>query len=212
MNGHSLGHLNELHLGTVLDNNDPESRGRIQVRLHTTGLECWASVIVPSAGNGYGTSQLPRVQEQVVIAFISPNLPMVLGAVWSGSGSQPTDAAPVEQRYLTQTPGGIQVLLDDQNTTIKIKSAAGHHLTINDSGSGTVTIEKGGEKVEMSATGIAFTTSGKFSVQASQVEITAGMVKVDAGMSKFSGVVQCDTLISNSVISSSYTPGAGNIW
>ena len=35
---------------------------------------------------------------------------------------------------------------------------------------------------------------------------------VDAGMSKFSGVVQCDTLISNSVISASYTPGAGNIW
>jgi hypothetical protein len=31
-------------------------------------------------------------------------------------------------------------------------------------------------------------------------------------MSKFSGVVQCDTLISNSVISASYTPGAGNIW
>jgi hypothetical protein len=25
-------------------------------------------------------------------------------------------------------------------------------------------------------------------------------------------VVQCDTLISNSVISQSYTPGAGNIW
>jgi hypothetical protein len=25
-------------------------------------------------------------------------------------------------------------------------------------------------------------------------------------------VVKCDTLITNSVISSSYTPGAGNIW
>jgi hypothetical protein len=24
--------------------------------------------------------------------------------------------------------------------------------------------------------------------------------------------VQCDTLISNSVVSASYTPGAGNIW
>jgi hypothetical protein len=38
------------------------------------------------------------------------------------------------------------------------------------------------------------------------------MVKVDAAMSKFSGVVKCDTLISNAVVSSSYTPGAGNIW
>jgi hypothetical protein len=31
-------------------------------------------------------------------------------------------------------------------------------------------------------------------------------------MSKFSGVVQCDTLIASSVVGSSYTPGAGNIW
>jgi hypothetical protein len=38
------------------------------------------------------------------------------------------------------------------------------------------------------------------------------MVKVDAGMSKFSGVVKADTVICNSIISSSYTPGAGNIW
>ena len=49
-------------------------------------------------------------------------------------------------------------------------------------------------------------------VEASQVKVSAGMVTVDAGMSKFSGVVQCDTLIATSVISASYTPGAGNIW
>ncbi len=29
---------------------------------------------------------------------------------------------------------------------------------------------------------------------------------------EFSGVVQADTVISNSVISAAYTPGAGNIW
>jgi len=38
------------------------------------------------------------------------------------------------------------------------------------------------------------------------------MLEVDAGMSKFSGVVQCDTLIATSVVASSYTPGAGNVW
>lgn len=212
MNGHGLGNLNDLHLGIVLDNADPESRGRIQVRLHSTGLELWASVIVPSAGSGYGVSQLPRHNEQVVIAFISPNLPMVLGAVWSGGSSQPDDAAPVESRYLIQTPAGIKVLLDDQAPKVEIKTPAGYHLTITDEGSGTITLEKSSEKIEMSASGINITTSAKVTVQASQVDVTAGMVKVDAGMSKFSGVVQCDTLITNSVVSSSYTPGAGNLW
>jgi hypothetical protein len=46
MNGHSLGNLNDLHLGVVLDNADPESRGRIQVRLHSTGLALWAPAAV----------------------------------------------------------------------------------------------------------------------------------------------------------------------
>jgi hypothetical protein len=37
------------------------------------------------------------------------------------------------------------------------------------------------------------------------------MVQVAAGLAKFSGRVQCDTLIADSVIPASYTPGAGNI-
>ena len=54
--------------------------------------------------------------------------------------------------------------------------------------------------------------SGKVTIKGSLVEISAGAVKVDAGMSTFSGVVKADTVISNSVVSASYTPGAGNIW
>jgi uncharacterized protein involved in type VI secretion and phage assembly len=212
MTGHSLGTLNDLHLGAVLDNNDPEGRGRIKVRLHATGLELWAGVIVPSAGSGYGVSLLPRLQEQVLLAFVSPDLPLVLGAVWSGSNSTPDAAAPVEERYLIRTPGGISVLLDDQDSKVEIRTPAGYHLTITDQGGGTVTILKGSEKIEMSATGISITAAAKVSVQASQVDISAGMVKVDAALSSFSGVVKCDTLISNAVVSASYTPGAGNIW
>jgi len=49
-------------------------------------------------------------------------------------------------------------------------------------------------------------------VQASQVEVSAGMVKVDAAISKFSGVVKCDVLQATTVVASTYTPGAGNIW
>jgi hypothetical protein len=38
------------------------------------------------------------------------------------------------------------------------------------------------------------------------------MVSVSSGMSKFSGVVKSDSVLTNSVVSASYTPGAGNIW
>ncbi len=212
MNGHRLGQHNDLHLGVVLDNADPEARGRIKVRLHAIGLEVWASVIVSSAGSGYGVSLLPRIDEQVVIAFVSADLPMVIGAVWSGSSSQPDDAAPVDERYYLQSPAGIKVLLDDSAPKVEIKTPAGYHMTITDEGSGNITIEKGTDKIEMNSEGISLSSAAKVSVSASQVEVSAGMVRVEAGMSQFSGVVQCDTLISNAVVSSSYTPGAGNLW
>ena len=35
---------------------------------------------------------------------------------------------------------------------------------------------------------------------------------MNAGLARFSGVLQCDTLVANSVIATSYSPGAGNIW
>ena len=38
------------------------------------------------------------------------------------------------------------------------------------------------------------------------------MVQVDAPMAQFSGVVKCETLIATTVVGTSYTPGAGNIW
>jgi hypothetical protein len=86
------------------------------------------------------------------------------------------------------------VTLQDGPPTVEIKDASGN-------------------SVKMEASGITVTAAAKVTVTAgATVEVTAGMVNVSAGMSKFSGVVQCDTLISNSVVSASYTPGAGNVW
>lgn len=77
---------------------------------------------------------------------------------------------------------------------------------------GTVRIDDAsGNAIALAPSGITITAAAKVTVQASQVEVSAGSVTVDAGMAKFSGVVQCDTLIANSVVASSYTPGAGNI-
>ena len=49
-------------------------------------------------------------------------------------------------------------------------------------------------------------------VGAGGVEIQGGMVNVDAAMTRVSGVLNTDTLVAQSVVSSSYTPGVGNIY
>ena len=67
-------------------------------------------------------------------------------------------------------------------------------------------------RAKMEAAGITINAAAKVTINGSTVEVSAGMVTVNAGMSRFSGVVQADTVITNSVVSASYTPGAGNIW
>jgi len=93
-----------------------------------------------------------------------------------------------------------------------LETPGGQKFTLKD-GPGAVTVEdSNGNSVKLETAGITVTASAKVTINASQIAISAGMVTVDAGMSRFSGVVQADTVISNSVVSASYTPGAGNIW
>ena len=92
-----------------------------------------------------------------------------------------------------RTPGGLEVDLDDA--------------------AGRVTISGQGSTIRIDAAGVTIQAAGKVQIEAaSQLKVNAAMVKVDAGMSTFTGVVKCDTLITNSVVAASYTPGAGNIW
>ena len=64
-----------------------------------------------------------------------------------------------------------------------------------------------------SNTTIEALTDGAISVAGggAVVRISAGMLTVDSGLMRTSGVTQTDTLIANSVVASSYTPGAGNL-
>lgn len=202
-----------LHLAKVLENQDEQGKGRVQVRLMVNELDIWAHCMSNSAGSNYGISFLPRKDEIVVVAFLRPDEAIVLGSVWSGSNSHPSNAQAVEDIYAVVTPGGTKLVMDESSSPkVTIETPAGHKVVIDDSGAGEVTIDRAGDQVKLTSSGISITSSSKVKVEASQVEVSAGMVKVDAGMSQFSGVVSCDTLIATSVVGTSYTPGAGNIW
>lgn len=44
------------------------------------------------------------------------------------------------------------------------------------------------------------------------IELNAGSIVLNAGLTRVNGVLQSDTLVTDSVIASSYTPGAGNVF
>jgi phage baseplate assembly protein gpV len=115
--------------------------------------------------------------------------PIVIGALWNAR-DRPPESNP--ERTLLRTKHGATIVFDD---------AAGA-LEVEDSN---------GNAVKLAADGVTVTAAAKVKVSATLVEIEASQVEVNTAMAKFAGVVQCDTLITNSVVASSYTPGAGNL-
>ena len=201
----------------VTDISDPAGTGRVKVRLPIE-LELWARLSTLMAGKNRGTWFIPDVGDEVLIAFGHgrPDDPFVLGALWNGVDTPPESMDGAAKNYVRsiRSRNGVKITLDDHDgqETFVCETPGGQKVTLKD-GPGTITIEdSNGNSIKLESAGVTVTASAKVTINASTVEVSAGMVTVNAGMSKFSGVVQCDTLISNSVVSSAYTPGAGNIW
>ncbi len=73
----------------VVDDVDPEKLGRIKVKFKAAGaggddlLSCWCRVLQPWAGKSRGAWFLPRIADEVMIAFVRDDLeePVVIGSV-----------------------------------------------------------------------------------------------------------------------------------
>jgi uncharacterized protein involved in type VI secretion and phage assembly len=208
----------------VTDVKDPDGQGRVKVSLpwspDTGGgrYEWWARIATLMAGNDRGSWFIPDVNDEVLIAFEAGDArrPYVLGALWNGKDKPPAsmDGSGKNDKKILRSRNGVKVTLDDTSGQEKLilETPGGQKVTLKDGPGAIEIVDANGNSVKLESSGITVTASAKVTVNASQVAISAGMVTVDAGMSKFSGVVQADTVISNSVISASYTPGAGNIW
>jgi len=220
----SLDWMQAAMLAQVVSLDDPDSRNRVQVRLLAhdgvgeQDAPLWARVVSPFAGNDRGVFFLPDVDDEVLVVFVGGDTryPLIVGGLWNGAATAPASIeSGGDNRYKRiKSKNGVVITIDDQQGSemLKLETPGGQKLTLKD-GPGEVTIEdSNGNSIKLDSQGITVQASAKVKVSASQVEVSAGMVKVDAAMSQFSGMVKCDVLQTNSVISSSYTPGAGNIW
>jgi len=145
-----------------------------------------------------------------------PRYPVIIGGLWNGQAAPPETMDGASKNYLKviRSRNGVKITLDDHDGQEKmvLETPGGQRLTLKDGPGAVEIVDANGNSVKLESAGITVQASAKVTVQAASVDVSAGMVKVDAGMSKFSGVVQCDTLIATTVVASTYTPGAGNIW
>jgi uncharacterized protein involved in type VI secretion and phage assembly len=200
---------------------DPDGLGRVEVALPKSAASSaervWARLATLMAGPKSGTWFVPSVGDEVLVCFEAgdPRKPYVVGSLWNRTNPPPEtiDAAGANDVKAIHSANGITIALDDQDghEALVLRTPGGQKLTLSDGPPRIKAKDANGNSVVLEPAGITVTAAAKVTVTASEATISAGMLKVDAGMSEFSGVVKCDTLITNSVISASYTPGAGNV-
>jgi uncharacterized protein involved in type VI secretion and phage assembly len=218
------GRWHGVYTALVSDLRDPDGQGRVKITLpwspdatSSDRYEVWARMATLFAGSGRGSWFIPDVDDEVLVAFEAgdPRRPYVLGGLWNGSDSPPEsmDGAGRNERKSLRSRNGVQIMLEDKDgqEQLVLETPGGQRLTLHD-GPGTIELQdSNGNSLKLEPSGITIITAGNLTIQASAVNVTSGSVSVTAGMSQFSGVVQSQTVITSSVVSASYTPGAGNI-
>jgi uncharacterized protein involved in type VI secretion and phage assembly len=201
---------------------DPDGQGRVQVNLPwVTDAEAnayapWARIATLMAGQQRGAWFIPEPEDEVLVAFEAgdPRRPIVVGALWNGVDVPPERMDRNNNIRSITSRSGIRVTFDDTDGGVQftIQTPGGQTVVCSDAPASIEMRDSNGNQITLEASGITLNSSANVTINATMLNISASMMKVDAGMSKFSGVVQSDTNITNTTISATYTPGAGNIW
>jgi uncharacterized protein involved in type VI secretion and phage assembly len=206
----------------VSDNQDPDHQGRVKVKLPWSPdpgggtYETWARLSTTMAGNNRGTWFIPEVGDEVLVAFEAghPRRPYVVGGLWNGQDAPPEQMDQQNNLRTLLSRSGVRMTMDDTSGSVKLRlETPGGHKVVLDDGQVSITIQdSSGNSATLDASGITLTAVSQAKISCATAEVDASTVTVNSPMSTFSGVVQCDTLIANTVVGASYTPGAGNIW
>lgn len=133
---------NNIVIGLVTDNTDPENLARVKVKYpHLTDDHAshWVRLSAPMAGPGRGIEYLPEVDDEVLVAFEHGDIrrPYILGALWNGRDAPPLPSSEAVQggkvvRRITRTRTGHQMLFDDGVGQIRVHTAGNHQFVMSD--------------------------------------------------------------------------------
>jgi uncharacterized protein involved in type VI secretion and phage assembly len=212
-----------VHLGIVTSVEDPDRKGRVQIKLPAIDpggeAKIWARVAVPFAGDNFGAFFIPDVDTEVLVAFVAgdPGWPVVIGNFWNGGTGMPEDLSgnAVDRWTLTGKNGTRIAIIEAQQGQEKVEiqlPSGAVTATLTDANGGEITLKAAGNTVKLSTSGVSIDTPSMFEVKASSMMLKAPTVTVDTGSATFTNAIICSTITTSSTVSASYTPGAGSVW
>ncbi len=209
--GRGRSFADNLVIGIVSDNKDPDKLGRVKVRYPLLNDEVesgWARIAWGAAGKERGTVSLPHVNDEVAVGFEHGDVrrPIIIGALFNGKDTPGADLVKDTSSLAARFPRDLDVktekktlLTSGEDITVKsekgkfeVEAKADMKLT---SSSGTITIEAtagqikatGKTGVEISASGpLKITSTAPVTVESNAaLQLKGSVVQVQA-----SGVLQ----------------------
>jgi uncharacterized protein involved in type VI secretion and phage assembly len=218
------GHWYGVYPAVVSDIKDPEKNGRVKITLPwspDTGserYEVWARVATLMGGKQRGSWFIPDVEDEVLVVFEGGDVrrPYVLGGLWNGKDDPPEtmDGAGKNYKKVLCSRNGVKVTLDDHDGQEQFiaETPGGQKLTLKD-GPGSIELaDSNGNSIKLDPSGITLTAAALVTINASSVTINASMV-THSGSTTVGAVLNvASNILTPSIVSGTYTPGAGNIW
>jgi uncharacterized protein involved in type VI secretion and phage assembly len=114
-------------VGIVTDVLDPLMQSRIKVKLpwFIGGQDtAWARVLTPFAGKNRGIYFIPKVDDEVLVAFEQGDIehPYIIGSLWNLK-DMPPELSPIKGKSLIKTEMGHVIEFDDLQQSIAIETS-----------------------------------------------------------------------------------------
>ncbi len=139
--------LAQTQMATVISNNDPKKKGRVQVKMHWQTGEMrtsWIRVLTPDAGSSGKVSSnrgfvfIPEEGDQVLVGFRynDPNRPFVMGSLFNGNSGGGGGNGNKTKSLTTRS--GSTISLDDDKGSVTLRDPKGSTVVLN--GDNTITV------------------------------------------------------------------------
>jgi uncharacterized protein involved in type VI secretion and phage assembly len=207
----------ETQIAKVMDNNDPETLGRIRVQFiwqeHENTQSPWIRIVSPHAGKEKGFYFIPEIGEEVMVAFEGGNAekPYVIGSMYHGKAKPDSkwvndkdDIKAIRTRSghtieFIDTDGKEELKIYDNNKDNYVITLASHSSKITIESKGDLEMEAKGD-IKIKAQNIKMESGQDLNFKAvsvkneasGQMEIKASSMKIDGGaqLEQSAGIVK----------------------